>query len=45
METFSDHYSSLYQTINKYMPSANLELLESAIRYAEDKHKDRKSVV
>ena len=42
METFSDHYSSLYQTLNKYMPGANMELIESAIRYAEDKHKDQK---
>ena len=42
METFSDHYSSLYQTLNKYMPSANVEIIESAIRYAEDKHKDQK---
>ena len=42
METFSDHYSSLYQTLNKYMPGANVELIERAIRYAEDKHKDQK---
>ena len=42
METFSDHYSSLYQTLNKYMPSADVDLIERAIRYAEDKHKDQK---
>ena len=42
METFSDHYSSLYQTLNKYMPGANVEIIERAIRYAEDKHKDQK---
>ena len=42
METFSDHYSSLYQTLNKYMPNANVDLIERAIRYAEDKHKDQK---
>ena len=42
METFSDHYNSLYQTLNKYMPAANMELIERAIRYAEDKHKDQK---
>ena len=42
METFSDHYSSLYQTLNKYMPGANVDLIERAIRYAEDKHKDQK---
>ena len=42
METFSDHYSSLYQTLNKYMPGANLETIERAIQYAQDKHKDQK---
>ena len=42
METFSDHYSSLYGTLNKYMPNANFELIESAIQYAQDKHKDQK---
>ena len=42
METFSDHYSSLHNTLNKYMPGANVELIESAIRYAEEKHKDQK---
>ena len=29
METFSDHYSSLYQTLNKYMPGANIEIIET----------------
>ena len=42
MESFSDHYSSLYETLNKYMPSANVDIIESAIRYAEEKHKDQK---
>ena len=42
MESFSDHYSSLYQTLNKYMPGANMELLEQAIQYAQEKHKDQK---
>ena len=42
METFSDHYSSLHQTLNKYMPGANVELIERAIDYAQEKHKDQK---
>ena len=42
METFSDHYSSLYETLNKYMPGANVDTIERAIRYAEEKHKDQK---
>ena len=42
MESFSDHYSSLFQTLNKYMPGANMEAIERAIQYAQDKHKDQK---
>ena len=42
METFSDHYSSFIQTLNRYMPGANVELIEQAIAYAQDKHKSQK---
>ena len=45
METFSDHYSSLYQTLNKYMPNANIDLIERAIRYAEDKLGQRIKII
>ena len=42
METFSDHYSSFILTLNRYMPGANVELIEQAIAYAQDKHKSQK---
>ena len=42
MESFSDHYNSLQQTLTKYMPAANMEIIEQAIQYAQDKHKDQK---
>ena len=42
METFSEHYESLYATLEKYMPGRDLTLIEEAIRYAEEKHKDQK---
>ena len=42
METFSQHYESLYTTLEKYMPGRDFTLIEQAIRYAEEKHKDQK---
>ena len=42
MESFEEHYGSLYQTLNRYMPSADIALIEKAIVFARDKHKDQK---
>ena len=42
MESFSEHYNSLYATLEKYMPGKDTTLVEQAIRYAEDKHKEQK---
>ena len=42
METFAEHYDSLYQTLQKYMPGKDMTLVEQAIRYAEEKHKEQK---
>ena len=42
MESFSEHYESLHATLEKYMPGRDLTLIEEAIRYAEEKHKDQK---
>jgi len=42
MESFSDHYESLYRTLETYMPGKDMTLIEQAIRYAEDKHKEQK---
>ena len=42
METFEEHYESAFATIRKYMPGANMELIEQAVEYAREKHKDQK---
>ena len=42
METYEAHYGALQQTLAKYMPGTDLELIEQAIIYARDKHKDQK---
>ena len=42
METYEAHYGALQQTLAKHMPGTDLELIEQAIVYARDKHKDQK---
>ena len=42
MESFSEHYDSLYAALEKYMPGRDISLIEKAIRYAQDKHKEQK---
>ena len=41
METFAQHYGSMYQTIQKYMPDADMDLIDRAVDYARQKHKDQ----
>ncbi len=41
METFAQHYGSMYQTIQKYMPDADMDLIDRAVEYARSKHKDQ----
>ena len=42
MESFAGHYGSMYQTIQRYMPGADMELIHRAVEYAREKHKDQK---
>ena len=42
METFQEHYDSLRETLQKYMPGKDMTLIEQAIRYADEKHKSQK---
>ena len=42
METFEQHYESLCATVSKYMPSIDMELINQAVEYAREKHKDQK---
>ena len=42
METFEQHYESLQKTMERYMPGADMVLVDRAVEYARDKHKDQK---
>ena len=42
METFEAHYSGLQDALKKYMPGTDMDLIDKAIEYARDKHKDQK---
>ncbi len=41
METFAQHYGVLYQTLQKYMPGADMSVVDRAVEYAREKHKDQ----
>ena len=41
METFEARYDSLCQTIGKFMPGADMEIINKAVDYAKDKHKEQ----
>ena len=42
METFESHYETLQDALHKYMPGCDMELVEKAIQYANEKHKFQK---
>ena len=42
MESFAEHYGSMYQTIQRCMPAADMDLIDRAVEYARDKHKEQK---
>ncbi len=42
METFEEHYGSMLRAINKYMPGADMSIIEKAVRYAADQHQEQK---
>ena len=42
METFAEHYESMYATIQRCMPGADMELIDRAVNYAREKHKEQK---
>ncbi len=42
METFQEHYDSLKATLQRYLPGKDMTLVEEAILYAREKHKDQK---
>ena len=42
METFEFHYDNLQTALHKYMPGCDMDLVEKAIVYANEKHKFQK---
>ena len=42
METFEEHYASMHAALQKYMPGADMELIDKAVEYANVKHKFQK---
>ena len=42
METFEQHYLSLQQTIKEYMPELDMSVIDQAVEYAGEKHKQQK---
>ncbi len=42
MESFAEHYQSLCTTIEKCMPDTDITIIQQAVEYAREKHKDQK---
>ena len=42
MESFDQHYESMCATVAKYMPGTDMDLINQAVEYAREKHKDQK---
>ena len=42
METYEEHYASMVDAIHRYMPGANMELIDKAVHYADAKHQFQK---
>ena len=41
METREEHYASMMQAVTRYAPSADLEVIQRAYEYADEKHKNQ----
>ena len=42
MEDFNEHYQSMTETLRKHMPTADMALIDSAVQFAREKHKNQK---
>ena len=42
METFEEHYAALKDTVTKHMPAADMDLIDKAVAYANEKHQYQK---
>ena len=41
MESFAEHYGAMYQTVNRYLPGVDMTIIDQAVEYARQKHKDQ----
>ena len=41
METFAEHYGAMYQTVNRCLPGVDMTLIDRAVEYARQKHKEQ----
>ena len=42
MESFEEHYGSMCQAVSRCLPGVDMALIDRAVEYARDKHKDQK---
>ena len=42
METFEEHYAALKDTVARHMPAADMDLIDKAVAYANEKHQYQK---
>ena len=42
MEDFNEHYQSMTETLRKHLPTADMVLIDSAVEFAREKHKNQK---
>ena len=42
MESFEEHYSSMCQAVSRCLPGVDMALIDRAVEYAREKHKDQK---
>ena len=42
METFQEHYDAMVKAIRQYTPNVDMALVDKAVEYAQNKHRDQK---
>ncbi len=42
MENFAEHYGAMYQAVNRCIPGVDMTIIDQAVEYAREKHKDQK---
>ena len=42
MESFAEHYASMHQAVTRCLPGVDMAVIDRAVEYAREKHKDQK---